>query len=132
MRVPNPWAKGIDCLTIFARKRNPHLIGILKCLDFKIYTKTPDDLRMNRRITRDRKKKLRSKSNIIHDGHAHVMPTHKEFVELGAAVADLVASGESDVEETVEMVVAKRMEKNKNCVEPKREHICCFRLRQRF
>ncbi|QUY45801.1 zeta toxin family protein (plasmid) [Acaryochloris sp. 'Moss Beach'] len=70
---------------------------ILECLDFKVYVETPDGLRMNRRIVRDGKEKLRSESNVIQEWQANVMPTHKELVAPGAALADLVVSGEGDV-----------------------------------
>ncbi|MGR3279762.1 uridine kinase family protein [Acaryochloris marina NIES-2412] len=62
---------------------------ILEFLDFKVYIKTPDDLRMNRRITRDGKEKLRSESSVIQEWQANVMPTHKELVAPGAVVAGL-------------------------------------------
>lgn len=74
---------------------------VLECLDFKMYVETPDDLRMKRRIIRDRREKLRTESKIIQEWQANVMPTHKEMVEPGAEVADLMVSGESDVGETV-------------------------------
>ncbi|MGR3279621.1 uridine kinase family protein [Acaryochloris marina NIES-2412] len=74
---------------------------ILECLDFKVYVETSDDLRMDRRITRDAKEKLRSKSNVIQEWQANVMPTHKELVGPAAAVADLVVSGDGDVGEIV-------------------------------
>lgn len=82
------------------------LSEILECLNFKIYIETPDDLRMNRRIVRDGKEKLRSKSKIIQDWHAHVMPTHTKMVAPGVEVADLVVSGEGDVEVTVDRMLA--------------------------
>ncbi|WP_262562731.1 uridine kinase [Acaryochloris sp. CCMEE 5410] len=78
---------------------------ILECLDFKIYVTTPDDLRMKRRITRDSKDKLRTKASVIQEWQANVMPTHKELVEPGVAVADLVVSGESAVEEVVARIL---------------------------
>ena len=80
---------------------------ILECLDFKIYVTTPDNLRMNRRIVRDGKEKLRSESRIIQDWNAHVMPAHKTLVAHGVELADLVVSGEGDVEETVGKILAR-------------------------
>ena len=77
---------------------------ILDYLDFKIYVETPDDLRMTRRIIRDGKEKLRSKSSVIQEWQANVMPTHKELVTPGAAVADLVVLGEGDVGENARKV----------------------------
>ncbi|KAI9129822.1 uridine kinase [Acaryochloris sp. CCMEE 5410] len=80
---------------------------ILECLDFKIYVETSDKLRMNRRIVRDGKEKLRSESSVIQEWQVNVIPTHKELVAPGVAVADLVVSGEGDVEETVEKILAR-------------------------
>lgn len=77
---------------------------IRESLDLKVYVETPDELRMNRRITRDGQEKLRSKSKIIQDWHAHVMPTHTKMVAPGIEVADLVVPGESDVGEIVNKV----------------------------
>lgn len=37
------------------------------------------------------------------------MPTHKELVAPGAALADLVVSGEGDVEGTVEKILARSL-----------------------
>ncbi|MGR3278301.1 uridine kinase family protein [Acaryochloris marina NIES-2412] len=79
------------------------LSEIMEFLDFKIYVETPDDLRMNRRIVRDGKEKLRSEFSVIQEWQANVMPTHKELVAPGAVVADLVVSGEGDVGEDIEI-----------------------------
>ncbi|QUY45665.1 uridine kinase (plasmid) [Acaryochloris marina S15] len=77
------------------------LSEILEYLDFKVYVETPDDLRMNCRIIRDGKEKLRSESSVIQEWQANVMPTHEELVESGAAVADLVVSGEEEYKENI-------------------------------
>ena len=45
---------------------------ILECLDLKVYVETPDDLRMNRRIVRDAKEKLRSESSVIKRDYARL------------------------------------------------------------
>lgn len=65
------------------------LSEIMEFLDFKIYVETPDELRMNRRIVRDGKEKLRSEFSVIQGWQANVMPTHKELVAPGAVVAGL-------------------------------------------
>ncbi|ABW31917.1 uridine kinase family protein [Acaryochloris marina] len=80
---------------------------ILECLDFKIYVETPDDLRMKRRIARDSKEKLRTKTSVIQEWQSNVMPTHKELVMPGASVADLVVSGETAVGEIVQKILGE-------------------------
>lgn len=59
---------------------------------------------MNRRIARDGKEKLRSESSVIQEWQANVMPTHKKLVAPGAAISDLVVSGEGDVEDLANAV----------------------------
>ncbi len=83
---------------------------ILESLDLKVYVETSDGLRMSRRIVRDEKEKLRSESRIIQDWNAHVMPAHKALVAHGIELADLVVSGEDDVEETVGRILARFMD----------------------
>ena len=80
---------------------------ILEYLDFKVYVEAPDNLRMNRRILGDGKEKLRSESSVIQEWKVNVMPTHRKLVEPGAAVADLVVSGESDVGESAVNILSK-------------------------
>lgn len=57
----------------------------LEYLDFKVYVEVPDILRMNRKINRDAKEKLRLESSVIQEWQTNVMPTYEELVGSGKA-----------------------------------------------
>lgn len=76
-------------------------------LDFSIYIKTPEAERLQRRVRRDSKEKLRSQASTIEEWHRNVMPTHQRLVEQGAEISDLLVSGEAEVRETVGLVLAQ-------------------------
>lgn len=55
-----------------------------------VYLNTPDEVRLQRRVARDRKERGRSRASVLRQFHAHVEPMHERFVAPQARLADIV------------------------------------------
>lgn len=73
--------------------------------DLCIYVDAPDDLRLARRVLRDVVERGRSAESVIHQYLGTVRPMHMEFVAPSRAFADLVVSGEGELEQNLRLVL---------------------------
>ncbi|MDP8214812.1 MAG: uridine kinase [Candidatus Euphemobacter frigidus] len=91
----------VEGILIFASER------LLRLLDLKVYIDVDDDLRLARRIKRDRAERRRSPESVLRQYFATVLPAHKKLVEPTRALSDLVIRGEGETREAVDRVVAR-------------------------
>jgi len=75
--------------------------------DMKLFLDVPADLRLLRRIMRDVKERGRSLDNIRDQYVSTVRPMYEEFVEPTRDYADIVISGDWNIEETVNFVLSE-------------------------
>jgi len=55
-----------------------------------VYLNTPGEVRLQRRVARDRRERGRSRASVLRQFHAHVEPMHERFVAPQARHADIV------------------------------------------
>ncbi|MFA6564839.1 MAG: uridine kinase [Verrucomicrobiia bacterium] len=55
-----------------------------------VYLNAPDEVRLRRRVARDRKERGRSRASVLRQFRAHVEPMHERFVASQARHADIV------------------------------------------
>ena len=86
---------------------------VRRLLDFSIFLKAPDDIRLIRRIRRDRAERGRTEQSVISQYLETVRPMHEKFVRPSAAFADLAidTTGEVDLADLVRRVPALNKEK---------------------
>lgn len=82
---------------------DPRLRDLARCC---IYVDAADDLRLARRILRDVVSRGRDPFGVVKQYLDSVRPMHLQFVGPCRAFADLVVSGETSIEESVEAVLA--------------------------
>ncbi|MCF6284909.1 MAG: dipeptidase PepE [Candidatus Hydrogenedentes bacterium] len=75
--------------------------------DLSIFVDVPADIRFIRRLQRDVAERGRSPESVTKQYLEQVRPMHEAFVEPCKARADLVLSGEADVAESVEKILAR-------------------------
>ena len=75
--------------------------------DLKIYIEAADDIRYQRRLNRDIKERKRKPEGVFTQWNNQVLPMHKKFVENSASFADVILSGESNINESVKDIVSK-------------------------
>jgi dephospho-CoA kinase len=75
--------------------------------DLKIYIETTDEIRFQRRLNRDVKERKRKPEGVLTQWNNQVLPMHKKFVENSATLADIILSGESNIDESVKKIVSK-------------------------
>ncbi|MFH1037469.1 MAG: uridine kinase [PVC group bacterium] len=78
---------------------------LARLLDLKIYIEAEADLRLARRIRRDRVERGRSVDSVLDQYFASVRPAHEKLVAPTRGLADLVVSGEEDPEKTAGRIV---------------------------
>ncbi|MDF7825421.1 uridine kinase [Pontiellaceae bacterium B12227] len=78
---------------------------VREACDIKVFVETADDIRFVRRLLRDIAERGRTAESVAEQYLNTVRPMHKQFVENGAKVADLVVDGEAHLEEGVETVM---------------------------
>ena len=79
--------------------------NILSLLDYCIFVEAPEDVRYQRRLTRDVRERGRTPEGVEKQFHAQVKPMHDQFIEPSQKNADQVISGlnpfESIMHETI-------------------------------
>lgn len=80
---------------------------IRELLDLKIFIYAPDDLRFERRMSRDIKERGRTPESVTQQWQETVAPMHNEFCGPSMAHADLVISGNSNGMLILEPLVAR-------------------------
>jgi uridine kinase len=73
--------------------------------DLRVFVKAEESLRLERRVARDMANRGRSREQVMLQYQATVAPMHARFVGPSVRHADLVVSGEGDLEETLAAVV---------------------------
>jgi uridine kinase len=76
-------------------------------LDLKIFVETATDLCFIRRLERDTRTRGRSVQSVIDQYLATVRPMYLTFVYPSRVHADLLVSGEEDISQTMEKVIAQ-------------------------
>ena len=79
--------------------------GLSRLLDLKIYIEAAADLRLARRIRRDRTERGRSTDSVLDQYFSAVRPAHEKLVAPTRARVDLVVSGEGDTGKAAEEIV---------------------------
>jgi uridine kinase len=90
----------VEGILVLSEKR------LCELMNFKIFIDAEPEIRLLRRIRRDRLERKRSVAEIIDQYIATVRPMHAEFVEPGRLQADIIINGECE-SETIEMLVKK-------------------------
>ena len=75
--------------------------------DLKIFTDTDDDIRFIRRLQRDIKERGRNMESVIEQYMETVQTMHNQFVEKNKRYADFVISGNSPIEENINILYEK-------------------------
>lgn len=76
-------------------------------MDFRVFVDAGDDVRLNRRLKRDQEERGRSVDSVMRQYLETVKPMHEEFVQPSSRYADLVVSGEQDIESAVNALVVR-------------------------
>ena len=74
------------------------LESIRSLLDLKVFVDTPADIRFSRRLVRDIQERGRTVDSCIQQYYATTRPMHFAWVEPSKVFADVVVSGEEDID----------------------------------
>lgn len=81
--------------------------GLRALCDLTVFVDAPADIRFIRRLQRDVAERGRTPESVITQYLDQVRPMHERYVEPCRNAADLVLSGETSVEESVERILAR-------------------------
>ncbi len=81
--------------------------GLHALFDLCVFVDVPADIRFIRRLQRDVAERGRTTESVVTQYLDHVRPMHEEYVEPCKSKADLVLSGEADVAESANKIVAR-------------------------
>jgi len=81
--------------------------GLVPLMDHRIYVEAPQDVRLQRRIARDRVERGRSEEEVRERFLQTVQPMHERFVRPSRMVADLVIQGTDPVEDLVQKILIR-------------------------
>jgi uridine kinase len=73
--------------------------------DLRVFVEAEESVRLERRVARDMASRGRSRAQVLHQYQSTVAPMHARFVGPSARHAELVVSGEGDLEEALEIVL---------------------------
>jgi uridine kinase len=73
--------------------------------DLRIFVEADESVRLERRVARDMANRGRSRAQVLQQYRTTVAPMHARFVGPSARHADLVVSGEGDLEESLQVVL---------------------------
>ena len=76
-------------------------------IDIRIFVETPSDIRFIRRLTRDVKERSRTIESITTQYLTTTRPMHIEWVEPSKKHADLIVSGEDNIENSTKILATK-------------------------
>lgn len=82
---------------------------VLKQLDncyAKVFISVPDEVRLERRMARDIEERGRTKEGVLEQWVSQVVPMHEEFVEVSKEGANLILSGEDNIEENAQRIIS--------------------------
>ena len=80
---------------------------LTKLMMLKIYIETPEDIRFKRRLKRDVKERGRLPMEISKQYNESVKPMHMQYVEPLKSVADIIISGSSEINTSVDKIIKK-------------------------
>ncbi len=80
---------------------------LTKLMMLKIYIETPEDIRFKRRLKRDVKERGRLPMEIGKQYNESVKPMHMQYVEPLKSVADIIISGSSEINTSVDKIIKK-------------------------
>ena len=78
---------------------------IRSLLNLKVFVDAPADIRFIRRLVRDIRERGRTVDTCIHQYYATTRPMHFAWVEPSRAFADMVVSGEEEIETLVALLI---------------------------
>ena len=80
---------------------------IRSLLDLKVFVGVPDDIRFIRRLLRDIQERGRTVDSCIQQYYATTRPMHFAWVEPSKAFADMVVSGEEEIEALATLLIER-------------------------
>jgi uridine kinase len=80
---------------------------LTKLMMLKIFIETPEDIRFKRRLKRDVKKRGRLPMEVRKQYNESVKPMHMQYIEPLKSVADIIISGSSEINTSVEKIIKK-------------------------
>jgi uridine kinase len=101
----------VEGILIFAEPR------VLDLLDVRIFVDTPDDVRLMRRLRRDRKERGRTFEHTLEQYERTIRPMHFEFVEPSKRHADIIVPESGQMGVSVDLIcglVRERLKKEEH------------------
>ncbi len=80
---------------------------IYPLFDLKVYIETPDEVRLSRRIRRDRETRGRMVESVLRQYLETVLPAHRDLIRPSRERADLVVTGEGSMDEAAEAITGR-------------------------
>ena len=80
---------------------------LTKLMMLKILIETPENIRFKRRLKRDVKKRGRLPVEVRKQYNESVKPMHMKYIEPLKSVADIIISGSSEIDTSVEKIIKK-------------------------
>lgn len=72
----------------------------------KVFVSVPEEIRLERRMARDIEERGRTKEGVLEQWKSQVAPMHEEFVEVSKEGADLILSGEDNIEGNAQIIIS--------------------------
>ena len=73
----------------------------------KVFIETPENIRFKRRLKRDEKKRGRLPMEVRKQYDESVKPMHMQYIEPLKSIADIIISGSSEINTSVEKIIKK-------------------------
>ena len=91
----------VDGILVLADK------ALRDCLDLSVFVSTSDDIRLIRRLQRDRVERGRTTDSVIQQYLLTIKPMHERFVQPSQCHADLIVQGDREIVPVVEVLQAR-------------------------
>ena len=80
---------------------------LTKLMMLKVFIETPENIRFKRRLKRDVKKRGRLPMEVRKQYDESVKPMHMQYIEPLKSIADIIISGSSEINTSVEKIIKK-------------------------
>jgi uridine kinase len=80
---------------------------LIELFDLKIFIDVSENIRLERRMTRDINERNRVLEGVLVQWEHQVLPMHKKYVETSTKFADIIISGEKDIKESTKEIFTK-------------------------
>ena len=80
---------------------------LIELFDLKIFIDVTENIRLERRMTRDINERNRVPEGVLFQWEHQVLPMHKKYVETSTKFADIIISGEKDIKESTKEIFTK-------------------------